>query len=113
MSQHTGIEKTVFGQAEQDDASIVSIPVVSRLIDPTLYFTDTSEIEDLMDSSGVGGPVTPQVKVPLPSSRFLDKEESRLVRVRPPMGVLGPVASSRRHHDNFLPVGGLCCESIS
>ena len=49
VSQHTGIEKTVFGQAEQNDASIVSIPVVSRLIDPTLYFTDTSEIEDLMD----------------------------------------------------------------
>ena len=42
VSQHTGIEKTVFGQAEQDDASMVSIPVVSRLIDPTLYYTDTS-----------------------------------------------------------------------
>ena len=62
VSQHTGMEKTVFGQAEQDHASIVSIPVVGRLIDPTLYFTDTSGTEDLLDSSGVGGPVTPQVK---------------------------------------------------
>ena len=88
MSQHTGIEKTVFGQAEQDDASAVSIPVVSRLIDPTLYFTDTSEIEDLMDSSGVGGPVTPQVKgtsalVKVPRQRGESTSEGETSNGRP------------------------------
>ena len=62
VSQHTGVEKTVFGQAEQHDASIVSIPVVGRLIDSALYYTDTSGTEDLLDSSGVGGPVTAQFK---------------------------------------------------
>ena len=88
VSQHTGIEKTVFGQAEQDDASMVSIPVVSRLIDPTLYYTDTSGTEDLMDSSGVGGPVTPQVKgtptlVKVPRQRGDSTSESETSNERP------------------------------
>ena len=60
--QRTGVEKTVFGQVEQDYTSIVSIPVVGCSIDPALYYTDTSGTEDLLDSSGVGGPVTPQFK---------------------------------------------------
>ena len=60
--QRTGVEKTVFGQVEQDDTSKVSIPVVGCSIDPALYYTDTSGTEDLLDSSGVGGPVTPQFK---------------------------------------------------
>ena len=58
----TSVEKAVSGQIEEDDASIVSTPVVGRSIDPALYYTDTSGPEDLMDSSGVGGPVTPQFK---------------------------------------------------
>ena len=107
--QRTGVEKTVFGQVEQDDASIVSIPVVGRSIDPALYYTDTSGTEDLLDSSGVGGPVTPQFKgiptlVKVPRQRGESTSEG---------GFLGPATSSRRHHDNFLPVGGLCCENIS
>ena len=46
-------------QIDPDDASVVSIPAISRTIDPSQYFADTSEIEDLMDSSEVDGPVTP------------------------------------------------------
>ena len=34
--QRTGVGKTVFGQVEQDDTSIVSIPVVGCSIDPAL-----------------------------------------------------------------------------
>ena len=81
--QRTGVEKTVFGQVEQDDTSIVSIPVVGCSIDPALYYTDTSGTEDLLDSSGVGGPVTPQfkniptlVKVPRQRGESTSEDES-------------------------------------
>ena len=47
---------------DNDDVSVISIPAVKRSVDPSSYFTDTSEVEDLMESSGVGGHVTPQAK---------------------------------------------------
>ena len=47
---------------DNDGASIFSSPAVKHPIDPASYFTDTSEVEDLMDSSGVGEPATPQAK---------------------------------------------------
>ena len=49
---------------DNDDASVISIPANRRQVDPSTYFTDTSEVEDSMNSSGVGGPVTPQAKGP-------------------------------------------------
>ena len=61
--QVVAVEMTPHEQTEQDDVSVVSISAVNCSLDPTKYYTDTREIEDLMDSSGVGGPVTPKVKV--------------------------------------------------
>ena len=48
---------------EELESEIVS--AAKTLLDPTEYFTDTSEVEDLIDSSGVGGPVfSPNKKTP-------------------------------------------------
>ena len=50
----------VNSQVSVDDSpSVVSVRPVKDPIDPKLYFTDTS---DIVDSSGVGGPTTPQAK---------------------------------------------------
>ena len=68
-------KKTNEEQNDPDDASVVSIPAISRTIDPSQYFTDTSEIGDLMDSPGVGGPVTPQAKDSSIFIRVLRQEE--------------------------------------
>ena len=57
------IEKTTHEQTEQDDVSVVIISAVNRSLDLSKYYTDTSETEELMHSSGVGGPVTPKAKV--------------------------------------------------
>ena len=61
--QVVAVEKTPHEQTEPDDVSVVSISAVNRSLDPSKYYTDTSEIEDLMDSSGVRGLVTPKAKV--------------------------------------------------
>ena len=61
--QVIAVDQTPHEQTEQDDVSVVSISAVNRTLDPSKYYTDTREIEDLMDSSGVGGPVTPKAKV--------------------------------------------------
>ena len=54
-----------------------------RTLDPDKYFTDTTDVEDLLDSSGVGGPVTPQakstptlIKVPRPRTDSTSCDES-------------------------------------
>ena len=52
-------------------------------LDSNKYFTDTTDVEDLLDSSGVGGPVTPQakstptlIKVPRPRTDSTSCDES-------------------------------------
>ena len=54
-----------------------------RTLDPDKYFTDTTDVEDLLDSSGIGGPVTPQakstptlIKVPRPRTDSTSCDES-------------------------------------
>ena len=42
---------------EEEQLSVVANPAVKGPVDPTDYFTDTTEFEELMDSSGVTGPV--------------------------------------------------------
>ena len=111
--QRTGVEKTVFGQVEQDDTSIVSIPVVGCSIDPALYYTDTSGTEDLLDSSGVGGPVTPQfkniptlVKVPRQRGESTSEGESS-------NGLPGPSDQQSKAPRQFSASGRVCCKNIS
>ena len=80
-SEVVAVEKTPHEQTEQDDVSVVGISAVNRSLDPRKYYTDTSEIEDLMDSSGVGGPVTPKAKVTSTFVKIPSLGQNRLVKI--------------------------------
>ena len=48
--------------SDDESPSVVSVRPVKDPIDPKSYFTDTSDIEERLDSSRVGGPTNPQAK---------------------------------------------------
>ena len=83
LSQEEKVPSTS-GRHEEIDAEVV--PAAKTLVDPTEYFTDTSEVEDFMDSSGFGGPVFP-----------LNKKTPTIVHV--------PVQSEETNSDNEYSEG--------
>ena len=76
-------KQTTRAPEDAEELSVITIPATKDLIDPAEYFTDTSEVEEVMNSSGLGGPVVSQgkdgslfVKVPIQSEDILSGGES-------------------------------------
>ena len=80
-------------------------PSNQRALDPSKYFTDTSEVEELMVSSGVGGPVTPQTKS-TPTFVKVPRQRAESTSGKEPCGELPGTSQERPQVPRLLSASG-------